>query len=57
MELRELTTDMQTWCHCGDSGAEVYVKILDAHYKVKGLKRYHSETLDKTYFVIEASNE
>ncbi len=57
MELRDLTTEMQTWCHCGESDSEVYVKIHDTYYKVKNLQRVHFDTVDKTYFVIEASNE
>ena len=49
--LRELTTEAQTWCHNGESDAEVYVKILDGYYKVKDLQKLNSA--DKTVFVIE----
>ena len=52
MTLRELTTESQTWCHCGESDAEVYVKILDAHYKVSSIQRVHIDCADKTVFVI-----
>lgn len=52
MELRELTTDMQTACHNGDSNSEVFIKIADALYKVKGANILNFN--NKTYFVIEA---
>lgn len=52
MNLRELTTDAQTWCHNGESDSEVYVRIKDSYYKVKNLQRLFLENLDKTYFVI-----
>ena len=57
--LCELSTEAQTWCHLGDSESEIYVKILDAYYRVKGLQRVHVDCADKTVFIIstEALNE
>ena len=52
MNLRELTTESQTWCHHGESNAEVYVKVLDAYYKVSDIRRFQSDCNDKSVFII-----
>lgn len=53
MEMRKLTTELQTHCHNGDSNCNVVIKVLDAYYKIKGIKRGHSGT-NETVFIIEA---
>lgn len=53
MELRNLTTELQTHCHNGDSECNIVIKILDAFYKIKGIKTEHSG-IDKKVFIIEA---
>ena len=53
MELRELTTELQTHCHNGDSECRIVIKVLDALYKIKGVKTGHSGTSNKV-FIIEA---
>ena len=53
MELRELTTELQTHCHNGDSNCNAVIKILDAYYKIKCIKRGHTGN-GKTVFIIEA---
>ena len=51
--LVDLSTEAQTWCHLGESQAEIYVKIMDSYYKVKRLTREHFDCVDKTYFIID----
>ena len=52
MELRDLTTELQTHSHNGDALCEAMIKIQDGLYKIKGVKRVESG--DKTVFLIEA---
>ncbi len=53
MELRNLTTELQTHCHNGDSECNVVIKILDTYYKIKGIETERSGT-GKKIFIIEA---
>lgn len=53
MELRNLTTELQTHCHNGDSECNVIIKVLDAFYKIKDVKTGLSGTGNKV-FIIEA---
>lgn len=53
MQLRELTTELQTHCHNGDSECNAVIKILDAYYKIKCIKREVSGT-GEPVFIIEA---
>ena len=55
MELRELTTELQTHSHNGDALCEAMIKIHDAYYKIKGIERTVSG--NKVVFLIEASND
>ena len=53
--LRELTTELQTLCHEGNSNAEIGIKILDSYYKIGKIKKeivYGEKT--REVFVIEA---
>lgn len=49
--LRDITTELQTQCHNGESHAKIKVKILDAYYDISGIKKVVAG--DETYFVIE----
>lgn len=49
--LREITTELQTHCHEGESNRKLKIKVLDAYYDVGSIKKI--ETGDETYFVIE----
>ena len=51
--LCDLSTEAQTWCHLGESECEIYVKVLDTHFRVKSLNRVHIDCADKTIFVID----
>lgn len=53
MELRNLTTELQTHCHNGDSECNVIIKVLDTFYKIKSVKTGRSGTGEKV-FIIEA---
>ena len=49
--LRDITTELQTQCHNGESHSKIKVKILDTYYDISGIKKVVSG--DETYFVIE----
>ena len=49
--LRDVTTELQTHCHDGESNKVLKVKILDAYYDIAAIKKV--EAGDETYFVIE----
>jgi len=53
MQLRDLTTELQTHCHNGDSECNTVIKVLDAFYKIKKIKTEHTGT-GKKVFIIEA---
>ena len=50
-DLREITTELQTHCHEGESNRKLKIKILDAYYDVGAIKKVKAG--DETYFVIE----
>lgn len=49
--LRDVTTELQTHCHEGESDKKLKVKVLDAYYDIAAIKKVISG--DETYFVIE----
>lgn len=49
--LRDITTELQTHCHDGESNKVLKVKILDAYYDIAAIKKVKAG--DETYFVIE----
>lgn len=49
--LRDITTELQTHCHDGESNKKLKVKVLDAYYDITAIKKVVSG--DETYFVIE----
>ena len=51
MELRELTTELQTHCHNGDSECRVVIKVLDAYYKIKCVTVGHNGTGEKVFII------
>lgn len=53
--LRDLTTELQTLCHDGNSNAEIGIKILDSYYKIGDVKKLivRGENA-REVFVIEA---
>lgn len=53
--LRDLTTELQTLCHEGNSNAEIGIKILDSYYKIGSIKKLVvSGENAREIFVIEA---
>ena len=52
MDMRNLTTELQTHSHNGDALCEVMIKVHDAFYKIKNIKR--SMSGEKPVFLIEA---
>lgn len=49
--LRDITTELQTHCHEGESDKKLKIQVLDAYYNISGIKKVVSG--DETYFVIE----
>lgn len=49
--LRDITTELQTQCHEGESNKQIKVKVLDAYYNIGSIKKVVAG--DETYFVIE----
>ena len=49
--LRDITTELQTHCHEGESDRNVKIKILDAYYDIGDIKKVVSG--NETYFVID----
>ena len=49
--IQELTDNLQNIAHSGDAQKNIYVKRLDAYYKISGVKKVVSG--DETYYVIE----
>ena len=52
MELQKITNKLQDLCHEGHSQDKIRIKILDAYYKIGGIKKI--ETDGKITFVVEA---
>ena len=50
--LRDITTELQTHCHDGESNCKVKVKVMDVLYEVDSIKKISAD--GETYFVIEA---
>ena len=50
--LRDITTELQTHCHEGESDKKVKIKVLDVLYEVGSIKKISAD--GETYFVIEA---
>ena len=38
MRLGDITTELQTQCHLGDSNCQTVIRVRDAIYKIKGIK-------------------
>ena len=49
--LRDITTELQTYCHNGESEKKLKIKILDAFYDIGDIKKVVSG--NETYFVID----
>lgn len=49
--LRDITTELQTHCHNGESEKKLKIKILDAFYDIGEIKKVVSG--NETYFVID----
>ena len=50
--LREITTELQTQCHEGESERKLKIKILDAYYDIGEIKKVVAG--NEVYFIIEA---
>ena len=47
----DISTELQTHCHEGESDKKLKVKVLDAYYDIAAIKKIVAD--DETYFVIE----
>lgn len=49
--MRDISTELQTHCHEGESNKKLKIKVLDAYYNIGAIKKIVAG--DETYFVIE----